>query len=59
MNWGGLNCPNGMFQVTEEEIESCTDCLIGLELDVPGATCNTDGGSAWPAMVASLEQRHI
>jgi len=48
-----------MFQVTEEEIESCTDCIVGLELDIPDATCNTDSGSAWPAMVVSIEERHI
>jgi len=47
-----------MFQVPEEEIEICTDCPIGLELDVPDATCNTDGGSSWPAMVESLGQCH-
>ena len=58
VDWGGLNCPDGMFQVPEEEIEICTNCLIGLELDAPDATCNTDGGSAWPAMVQSLGQRH-
>ena len=33
--------------------------MAGLELNVPGASSNADGGSAWPGIVAEFDQNHV
>ena len=57
-DWGGLVAPVGLFQILEEEVESCKQQLVALALDVAGSSCNTDGGSAWPAIVEEFDQVH-
>ena len=59
VDWGGLTAPAGIFQVPEEEIEVCKLMLARLELNVPGASNNTDGGAAWPAIVLEFAQHHV
>jgi len=51
--------PVGFFQVPEEETEKCEEMLELLELDVPGATLCSDGGSAWPGIAEDLGFYHI
>lgn len=58
-DWAGFVAPTGFFQVHEEEIESCGKHIKSLELDTPMATCCTDGGQAWPAIVKELNQNHV
>ena len=58
-DWAGRVAPSGLFQVPEEEIESCEQQLRHLGFDIPESMCCTDGGSAWPQMVANLVQVHV
>jgi hypothetical protein len=58
-DWGGNVAPAGLYMVREEEIELCKRMQAQLELDVTGATCGTDGGTAWPEIVREFDQRHI
>lgn len=59
VDWSGMIAPAGLYQVPEEEIESCQAMLIGLQLNTPKATNCTDGGSAWPAIVEEFDQNQV
>ena len=59
IDWGGHTAPCGIMQVMEEEIDSVGGMLRVLELDVPGATLMTDGGSSWPEIARQHRQPHV
>ena len=55
----GNTAPVGICQVREEEIDSMEQMLAALELNAPGATLATDGGSSWSEVAQSHNQHHI
>ena len=55
----GFTAPGGICQVREEEIDSMEQMLAALELNAPGATLATDGGSSWSEVALSHDQHHI
>ena len=59
VDWGGLTAPVGLFQVPEEETDVTADMMVQLGLNVPDATCCSDGGSAWPCIAELFRQRHV
>jgi hypothetical protein len=59
IDWGGHTAPAGIMQVMEEEIDSVGSMLRVLELDVPGATLMTDGGSSWPEIARQHRQPRV
>lgn len=59
VDWGGKVAPSGLYQVREEEIESCREMHAELDLDCPGSTLATDGGPAWGPIAKSHGQNHI
>ncbi|KAL7459579.1 hypothetical protein ACHAWC_011403 [Mediolabrus comicus] len=59
VDWGGKVAPSGLYQVREEEIESCREMHAELDLDCPGSTLATDGGPAWGPIAKSHGQNNI
>ena len=43
----------------EEETHITADMMEQLGLNVPDATCCTDGGTAWPGIAEFFRQRHV